>query len=101
MEGSASVDVILQTQKSHPATAGFFVLRRYMNQVNKFYLKYAVYQVEVDGVEVVLLMNYSGNTYEVMGNASAKIREMAVGMLAKKHGVNFAYKFNAKMESKI
>lgn len=67
-----------------------------MNNVNKFYLKHAVYQVEVDGVEVALLMDYGGNKYEVVGQESPKIVEIARLMLGKKHNVNFAYKFSAK-----
>ncbi len=67
-----------------------------MNQINKFYLKHAVYQVEVDGVEVALLIDYAGNKYEVVGKESPKIGEIARLMLGKKHNVNFAYKFAAK-----
>ena len=69
-----------------------------MNQVTKFYLKHAVYQVEVDGVESVMLMDYSGNKYEVLGSQIAKIDEIAHHMLRKKHNVNFAYKFAAMGE---
>jgi hypothetical protein len=68
-----------------------------MSNVNKFYLKQAVYQVEVDGEENVLLMDYSGNKYEVIGQSSAKVDEIAKLMLGKKHNVNFAYKFNGKI----
>lgn len=69
-----------------------------MNQVNKFYLKQAVYQVEVDGNEAALLMDYAGNKYEVVGRESEKVREIAKMLLSKKHGVNFAYKFNGKID---
>lgn len=69
-----------------------------MNQVNKFYLKHAVYQVEVDGDQSVILMNYSDNKYEVIGKIGSKLEEIAQILLAKKHGVNFAYKFNGKID---
>lgn len=69
-----------------------------MNQVNKFYLKQAVYQVEVDGQEAALLMDYSGNKYEVVGVRTPKIDEIASLMRNKKHAVNFAYKFNGKID---
>jgi hypothetical protein len=69
-----------------------------MNQVNKFYLKLAVYQVEIDGHEAALLMNYSDNTYDVVGVRSAKIDEIASLMLNKKHAINFAYKYNGKID---
>jgi len=68
-----------------------------MNQVTKFYLKQAVYQVEIDGVESAMLMDYSGNKYEVVGNANVKIDEIALLMLRKKHNINFAYKFDGKI----
>jgi hypothetical protein len=64
-----------------------------MKQVSKFYLKQAVYQVEVGGREAVLLMNYSGNTYEVVGYKSGVVEQIAQALLSKKHGINFAYKF--------
>ncbi len=70
-----------------------------MNQVNKFYLKQAVYQVEVDGSEYALLMDYAGNKYEVIGKDNSRIDEIATALLSKKHGVNFAYKFSAQGRS--
>ena len=69
-----------------------------MNQVNKFYLKHAVYQVEIDGQEVALLLDYSGNKYEVVGGDNPKVEEIAKLLLGKKHNVNFAYKFNGKID---
>ncbi len=69
-----------------------------MNQVNKFYLKQAIYQVEVDEQEVALLLDYGGNKYEVLGGSVPKVEEIAKMLLNKKHGVNFAYKFNGKIE---
>ena len=69
-----------------------------MNKVNKFYLIQAVYQVEVDGKEVALLMDYDGNKYEVVGKSNDKIEEIARFMLGRKHAVNFAYKFNGKIK---
>ncbi|MFZ2199539.1 MAG: hypothetical protein WAV40_01985 [Microgenomates group bacterium] len=69
-----------------------------MNQVNKFYLKHAVYQIEIDGVESAILMDYSGNKYEVIGDLNAKIDEIAHLMLRKKHNINFAYKFDGKIK---
>jgi len=68
-----------------------------MNQVTKFYLKQAVYQVEIDGVESVILMDYSGNKYELIGKVNVKIDEIAQLMLRKKHNINFAYKFDGKI----
>jgi hypothetical protein len=68
-----------------------------MNQVNKFYLKQAVYQVEVDGHEGVILVNYGGNSYETVGIDHKKVEVIAAQLLAKKHAVNFAYKFNGKI----
>lgn len=69
-----------------------------MNQINKFYLKHAVYQIEVDGVEMALLLDYADNKYEVVGGESVIVGEIARGLLSKKHGVNFAYKFNGKIK---
>ena len=69
-----------------------------MNQVNKFYLKQAIYQVEIDGQEAVLLLDYSGNKYEVVGRNHPKVGEIAELLLGKKHNVNFAYKFNGKID---
>lgn len=69
-----------------------------MNQVNKFYLKQAVYQVEIDGVEGVMLVNYGGNSYDTVGIERKKVEVIAAQLLAKKHGINFAYKFDAKMK---
>jgi hypothetical protein len=68
-----------------------------MNKVREFYLKQAIYQVKIGNNEVTLLMNYSANEYEIVGNKSKKIADIAKSLLSKKHGVNFAYKFNAKM----
>lgn len=73
-----------------------------MSQINKFYLKQATYQIEIAGQMIALLMDYSGNKYEVIGPHDEKIDEIATKMLKDKHGVNFAYKFDAKMkEGKI
>jgi hypothetical protein len=69
-----------------------------MNQVSKFYLKQAVYQVEVDGQEAALLMDYAGNKYEIVGAKTPKLDEIAHLMLNKKHAINFAYKYNGKIE---
>lgn len=68
-----------------------------MNIVNKFYLKQAVYQIEVNGDEGAILVNYGGNSYETVGIDRAKVDEIASMLLAKKHKVNFAYKFNGKI----
>ena len=69
-----------------------------MNQVNKFYLKQTVYQIEIDGEEGAILVNYGGNSYDTVGIAREKVEVIASQLLAKKHGVNFAYKFDAKMK---
>lgn len=70
-----------------------------MNQVNKFYLKQAVYQIEIDGEEGAILVNYGGNSYDTVGIARDKVEVIASQLLAKKHGVNFAYKFSAVGET--
>lgn len=70
-----------------------------MNQVNKFYLKQAVYQVEIDGEEGAILVNYGGNSYETVGIQREKVEAIARQLLEKKHGVNFAYKFSAVGET--
>jgi len=69
-----------------------------MNKVNKFYLKQAVYQVDIDGHEGVILVNYGTNNFEAVGIGREKVSVIARQLLAKKHGVNFAYKFDAKMK---
>lgn len=69
-----------------------------MNQISKFYLKHAVYQVEIGGVEGTILVNYGGNSYETVGISQGKVAGIASQLLAKKHGVNFAYKFDDKMK---
>lgn len=70
-----------------------------MNHVNKFYLKQAVYEIEVDGEEGAILVNYGGNSFETVGISREKVETVAIQLLAKKHGVNFAYKFSAKAET--
>lgn len=73
-----------------------------MQQITKFYVKSAVYEIESHGETSVMLLNYGGNTYEGIGKRSKRIEAIAQEMLTKKHNVNFAYKFNAKIgESKI
>lgn len=69
-----------------------------MNQVNKFYLKHAVYQVEIDGTEGAILVNYGGNSFDTVGIERDKVATIATQLLAKKHGVNFAYKFDGKID---
>ena len=69
-----------------------------MQQVTKFYLKNAVYQVEIDGAEMALLLDYSGNKYEIVGTPNPRAGEIAEMLLGKKHQVNFAYKFNGKID---
>jgi hypothetical protein len=71
-----------------------------MNTINKFYLKHAVYLVEVDGLEAALLLNYANNSYEMVGNKHERIEDIAKMLLSKKHAINFAYKFNGKIEEK-
>lgn len=70
-----------------------------MNKVSKFYLKQAVYQIEVEGQSGVILVNYGGNSYETVGISQELVDDIASQLLAKKHGVNFAYKFSAKGET--
>lgn len=69
-----------------------------MNQVNKFYLKHAVYEIEIEGKTSALLLNYSSNSFEVVGSYDQRAIEIAQLMLKKKHNVNFAYKFNGKID---
>lgn len=71
-----------------------------MNTINQFYLKHAVYQVQIDGREIALLLNYAENSYELVGAKHERIEEIAKMLLAKKHAVNFAYKFNGKIEER-
>jgi hypothetical protein len=98
-EGSVLAENLIKTITRHTSpTRGFFVYIGGNMTVNKFYLKQAVYQVEVDGVESALLMDYADNKYEVIGQRSSKIEEIASLMLGKKHAVNFAYKFNGKIK---
>lgn len=68
-----------------------------MKLIKKFYLKQAVYQLEMGGSQIALLLDYAGNKYEVIGKKDKKIDEIANALLNKKHGVNFAYKFNGKL----
>jgi hypothetical protein len=93
-----SVGDNIATRYKLPTREFFYIkMRNHMNQVTKFYLKQAVYQVEIDGVESAMLLDYSGNKYEVIGNVNAKIEEIAHLMLRKKHNINFAYKFDGKI----
>lgn len=68
-----------------------------MNKITKFYLETAVYRVGTAMGEVTLLVDYSSGSYRILGGTGDEIEMVAKTMLAKKHGVNFAYKF-AKME---
>lgn len=73
-----------------------------MNKITKFYLNHAVYEVGVEGTEAVLLLNYAGNTYEVVGDQSEEARVIAEYLLAQKHAINFAEKFNDRIrEGKV
>jgi hypothetical protein len=69
-----------------------------MNRVNKFYLKHAVYEIEVGGVTSALLLDYAGNRYQLVGEQNSEADEVARLLLSKKHNVNFAYKFNGKID---
>jgi len=103
VEGSARVEIIFLIQQDTIPERGFFIRKRRqdMNHISKFYLKQAVYQVEVEGQEAVLLMDYSGNKYEIVGKSNPKVGEIAKLLLGKKHGVNFADKFNGKIDKEI
>ncbi len=68
-----------------------------MNRVNKFYLKHAVYEIEVGGVTSALLLDYAANRYQLVGEQNSTADEIARLLLSKKHNVNFAYKFNGKI----
>lgn len=68
-----------------------------MQKINKFYLQQAVYRIEVEGLELALLLDYAGNKYEVIGGESDRVGEIAELLLSKKHNVNFAYKFDGKI----
>ena len=65
-----------------------------MNNVNKFYIKHAVYEIEVGGVTSALLLDYAANKYQLVGERSSRVDEIARLLLAKKHNINFAYKFS-------
>ena len=69
-----------------------------MNRINKFYLKHAVYEIEVGGVTSALLLDYAANKYQQVGEQSGTADEIARLLLSKKHNVNFAYKFNGKID---
>lgn len=69
-----------------------------MNNVNKFYLKHAVYEIEVGGVTSALLLDYAANRYQLVGEQNSTADEIAELLLSKKHNVNFAYKFNGKID---
>lgn len=69
-----------------------------MNNVNKFYLKHAVYEIEVGGVTSALLLDYAANRYQMVGEQNSTADEIAKLLLSKKHNVNFAYKFNGKID---
>jgi hypothetical protein len=69
-----------------------------MNNVNKFYLKHAVYEIEVRGVTSALLLDYAANRYQMVGEQNSTADEIAKLLLSKKHNVNFAYKFNGKID---
>lgn len=90
------------TKTAIPPPGGFFVLisnrKIYMQTINKFYLQQAVYRIEVGGEEVALLLDYAGNKYYVIGGESKRVGEIAELLLAKKHNINFAYKFDGKIE---
>jgi hypothetical protein len=83
-----------------PHRGSFFISKRgnYMKRINKFYLKQAVYQLEISGSEIALLLDYAGNRYEVIGEKHERVDEIALALLKKKHGVNFADKFNGKLK---
>lgn len=72
-----------------------------MNKVTKFYLYNAEYYVEIDGEEAKLLLNYKDNAYKVLGKENERMRDIARQLLSKKHGVNFAYKFDDRIEEKL
>ena len=69
-----------------------------MTRVNKFYLKHAVYEIEVGGVTSALLLDYAANKYQLVGEQNSTADEIARLLLSKKHNVNFAYKFNGKID---
>lgn len=72
-----------------------------MNKITKFYLKNAVYEVELSGEVRVMIINYGTNTHEIVGKPSRRLNEIATQLLAKKHRVNFAYKFDGKIEREV
>lgn len=72
-----------------------------MQTITKFYLKNAVYEVEVDGEPRVMIVNYGTNTHEIVGKPSRRLSKVARQLLAKKHRVNFAYKFDGKIKGGV
>ncbi len=72
-----------------------------MNKITKFYIKNAVYEVELSGEMRALIVNYGTNTHEIVGKPSQRLDHIAAQLLAKKHAVNFAYKFDGKIEGEL
>lgn len=53
--------------------------------------------METESGHTVALVNYAGNTYELVGADTQAVKKVIETMLKNKHGVNFAYKFNDKI----
>jgi hypothetical protein len=68
-----------------------------MTHITHFYLQQAHYQIGIGERVVTLHLDYAGNTYSIEGPQVRSVKQIARQLLAKKHGVNFAYKFNDKM----
>lgn len=69
------------------------------NTIQDFYLQKAIYLIrEVDGQQAYLHLDYADNSYSILGRTTERIQGIACDLLSRKHGVNFADKFNDKME---
>ena len=68
-----------------------------MTHIKHFYLQQAQYQVGIGNSVVTLHLDYAGNTYLIDGPQVSRVKRIARQLLNKKHGVNFAYKFNDKI----
>lgn len=65
-----------------------------MQKITQFLFDRAQYQLtDSEGHTVLLKMNYAGNSYEIEGGESRVAERVAESLLAKKHAVDFSYKF--------
>lgn len=96
-EGSVPAKWIITIALHKSPKGDFLFIKENMSKINKLFVKYAVYQVETKKGHVVALVNYAENSYELVGLEDPDAKRVVEMMLANKHGVNFAYKFNDKI----